>query len=243
MKNNISRFGLIIAAVACCWACKKDLSEVHRNTDLNQKLESIKNEGSQRVAYNAMIPEEKLTIWQNHLQWAKDNINLTPEQRIKVDEIEAILDEKLFTTTSGSDDFEVWKATVAEVFNPRQMYLLFNQPFSFKTDLFINTEPLQNNSAPITKAATTNSNAPEPCNCRYNNFHANFPFDGWGKYEEWYMFGVDHCTVKSGGAGISILRCKAEGDCVNLNLQTTQGCGLFFLYPCDGVCRTFIPFI
>jgi len=242
MKNIIYQFGLLIAAVVCIWACKKDLSEVHRNTDLNQKFEAIKNEGSQRVAYNAMIPEEKLTIWQNHLHWAKTNLKLTPDQREKVDEIEAILDEKLFITTSGSDDFEVWKATIAEVFNPRQMYL-FNQPFSFKADLFINTEPLQNNSAPITQASTTNSNTPEPCMCHFNSFHANFPFESWPKTQDKYNFGIDHCTLKSGGAGISILRCKQEGDCVNLKLQTTQGCGLFFLYPCDGVCRTYIPFI
>ncbi|MFN5218310.1 MAG: bacteriocin fulvocin C-related protein [Sphingomonadales bacterium] len=228
MKNKISRIGLIIAAVVCIWACNKDLSEVQRNTDLNQKLEAIKNEEAQRMCYKAMTPKERLTIWQNHLHWAKDNLTLNPKQLEKMSELDAILNEQFFATTASTDAFEIWTATVTEVFNPRQIYLLFNQPFHFNEDLFIGTAGLENNSNAITQSNMLKDTLEVPeCNCHYT-YISVFPGPD-------ITIGVNSCSVWSG----SLRQCKRVWLCsdYDVGIYNPRICGRFWSEKCDGRCR------
>jgi hypothetical protein len=229
MKNKISQFGLIIAAVVCIWACKKDLSEVHRNTDLNQKLEAIKNEEAQRMAYKAMTPAERLSIWQNHLQWAKDNLTLNQKQLEKMSELDDLLNEKFFATTASTDAFEIWTATVTEVFNPRQIYLLFNQPFHFSKDLFISTAALQNNSNVIAQSNMLKDTLEVPeCNCHFTFIRVKFPYPR-------IPIGVNDCSVWSG----SLRQCKRTDFCIGMDAGSFNNriCGRFWRETCDGRCR------
>jgi hypothetical protein len=174
-----------------------------------------------------MTPKERLTIWQNHLQWAKDNLSLNPKQLEKIDELDAILNENFFATSTSTDAFEIWTATVTEVFNPRQIYLLFNQPFHFNKDLFISIAGLENNANAVAQSNMLKDTLVYPeCNCHFTYISVR-PLSK-------LPIGVNNCSVFSG----SLRQCKITDDCYMFAaVDNPRICGRFWSETCNGTCK------
>jgi hypothetical protein len=139
---NKGTLSLVLALALTFSSCQKETPESHQQNELNSSLAAMQNTETQRVAYETMSASERLSLWQNHLAWAKSNLTLTTAQLEKTSELDAMLNTEFFSSTKSSDAFEIWKATASEVFSPRQLYLLFHQPFQFKAETFNSSDPL-----------------------------------------------------------------------------------------------------
>ena len=232
MKSNISRFGLIIAAVVCCWACKKDLSEVHRNTDLNQKLEAMKSPDAQRLVFNAMTNEERLAVWQSHLSWAKASLTLTPIQLAKINELDDLLTADFFSSPGNSDELEIWKASASEIFKPNQMYLLFHQPFDFEQVDFNNSAlPIGSLNAPKDAKDSVKKYKYSQCDCASKHNLRSYSLDDCYFYRKSALeLGINNI--------FDTVRCLA-GFCrpsMPKDHTLNIGCGFMMKEKCDGNC-------
>jgi hypothetical protein len=134
---------LVVLLGGITTACKKETVSDSVKNELNAELQSIPNPSVQRVAYQTLTSSEMLLVWQNHLTWAKNSLTLTTSQISKIDELLGLLSVSFFEQSGTSDAFEIWKATTTEVFRPKQIYLLFQQPLSFDLNIFISSEKLQ----------------------------------------------------------------------------------------------------
>jgi hypothetical protein len=139
---NKGTLSLVLALALTFSSCQKETPESNQQNELNTSLAAMQNTETQRVAYETMSASERLSLWQNHLAWAKSNLTLTTAQLEKIIELDAMLNTEFFSSTNSSDAFEIWKATASEVFSLKQLFLLFQQPFQFKADKFNSSDPL-----------------------------------------------------------------------------------------------------
>ncbi len=189
---NKGTLSLVLALALTFSSCQKETPESNQQNELNTSLAAMQNTETQRVAYETMSASERLSLWQNHLAWAKSNLTLTTAQLEKIIELDAMLNTEFFSSTNSSDAFEIWKATASEVFSPRQLYLLFHQPFSFRTDLFNNSEPLSGNLT-----------APRPtgCNCSIGSGSTTCKFMVYSYRDKPTCNASKSCIFRSSGCG------------------------------------------
>jgi hypothetical protein len=144
MKNmkSLTWIILMVLATVSVTSCKKDSNNVALGSNLVSRIESMPSLETQRIAYGTLSSSDKLILWQSHFNWAKANLSLNPQQVVKVDEIIGMLSVDFFEQNTNSDSFAIWGATITNNFNPKQLYLLFINPFEFDVEDFYGTGKL-----------------------------------------------------------------------------------------------------
>jgi hypothetical protein len=208
MKKTILNLIPMLLSVLLIWSCKKEMPVVHQKMDLNQSLVAMQKPETQRIAFETMTSSERLSLWQNHVTWAKTNLTLTAVQREKLNELDAFLTAAFFETENNSDAFVIWKATASEVFSPKQIYLLFHQPFAFSKDFFTNSDPLS--GIVDGGSGSSGGGGKAGCGCsREDSYCGIFNTPGVGYFT---------CDVK---------------DCT----KAQKGCGWLWNKECNGLCE------
>jgi hypothetical protein len=198
MKKTILNLIPMLLSVLLIWSCKKEMPVVHQKLDLNQSLVAMQKPETQRIAFETMTSSERLSLWQNHVTWAKTNLTLTAVQREKLNELDAFLTAAFFETENNSDAFVIWQATASEVFSPKQIYLLFHQPFAFSKDFFTNSDPL---SGIVDGGSGSSGGGGKPaCGCSREDSYCNLILHGtFGNGA--YTCDVKDCTIAQKGCG------------------------------------------
>lgn len=205
-RRNIINIISAIAIAAGAFACKKSDSSDRGEKKVSQELASLPNGYVQRLAYETITAAEEFSLWNEHLNWACANLTLSQQQLSKINEVRALLTVEFFEQSGATNEFEIWKATASEVFNQKQLYLLFHQPSQFDVNQFYNNEKLP---GVVDGGGGSGGGAPS-CHCSQT---ANF------------------CNLQVEAGDPGMFSCDAK-DCK----KSSKGCGWFWQNPCNGLC-------
>lgn len=124
---------------------KQDVNneKLSMNEDSNLKIAkavSLISKVVRKLAFSMLSSSEKYILWVQHLENAKNNPNLTRQQKQLIDEAKQFISISFFegNKSTKNKSFDIWKYRVSQHFNDKLKASVFNEIANERRDIYAN---------------------------------------------------------------------------------------------------------